>query len=277
MRWQGRRQSSNVEDRRGLPMGGIAGGGLLVLAVIAWALFTGQDPSRLLQQLDQAPPSADARQAVDPAQEPLREFAGVVLADTEDVWGELFLSNFSRPYEPPRLVLFTGGVDSACGLASSAAGPFYCPSDRKVYLDLDFFSQLTSELNAPGDFAMAYVIAHEIGHHVQNLVGVSEDVDPAGHESSVRLELQADYLAGVWAHHAQRTLGTLESGDVEEALAAANAIGDDTLQKRAQGYVVPDSFTHGTSQQRLRWFQRGLETGDVAGMKQLFELPYGKL
>src|SRR5262245_23728986 len=165
MRWEGRRQSSNVEDRRGLPMGGIAGGGLLVLAVIAWALFTGQDPSRLLQQLDQAPPSEGAGQAVDPAQEPLRDFVGVVLADTDGVWGQLFPSSLSRPYEPPRLVLFTGGVDSACGLASSAAGPFYCASDRRAYLDLDFFSQLASELNAPGDFAMAYVIAHEIGHH----------------------------------------------------------------------------------------------------------------
>ena len=286
MRWSGRRQSSNVEDRRGMPVG-LAGGGLLALVVILYALFTGQDPSVLLEELP--PATADdgsgVRAPIDPAQEPLREFTAVVLADTEDVWGELFPQYFSQPYEQPRLVLFSGRVDSACGLASAAAGPFYCPNDYKAYLDLEFFGQMQDELRAPGDFAMAYVIAHEIGHHVQNLVGIAGEVDRASrglggadaNELSVRLELQADYLAGVWAHHAQATKDILESGDVEEALHAANAIGDDTLQKRSQGYVVPDSFTHGTSEQRLRWFQRGLKTGDVAGMQQLFELPYEQL
>jgi predicted metalloprotease len=286
MRWSGRRQSGNIEDRRGLRAGGLAGGGLLALIVIVYALFTGQDPSRLLEQLP--PASADStveRGPIDPAQAPLRDFVAVVLADTEDVWGDLFPREFGQPYEQPRLVLFSGRVDSACGLASAAVGPFYCPGDHKAYLDLEFFGALHDELGAPGDFAMAYVIAHEIGHHVQNLVGLADEVQRASSQLdeaqanalSVRLELQADYLAGVWAHHAQRTKDILESGDVEEALQAANAIGDDALQKQSQGYVVPDSFTHGTSQQRLRWFQRGLQTGDVPAMQQLFELPYEQL
>jgi predicted metalloprotease len=272
-----------------MPVKGVAaGGGLLTVVVILIALFTGKDPSLLLQQLPQeAPLGADegTRGPVDPEQEPLRQFVAVVLADTEDVWGELFPKYFGGPYEQPRLVLFTGGVRSACGLASAAAGPFYCPADHKAYLDLEFFREMKEQFNAPGDFAMAYVVAHEIGHHVQNQLGLSEQVhraqDQAGEAEanalSVRLELQADYLAGVWAHHAQRTKEILETGDVEEALNAANAIGDDTLQKQAQGYVVPDAFTHGTSQQRLRWFKRGLETGDVAQMQQLFDLPYERL
>jgi predicted metalloprotease len=282
MRWSGRRQSTNVEDRRGMPVAGIAGGGILAVVAILYALFTGQDPTRLLEQLPTAGADDQARGAVDPAQEPVREFTAVVLADTEDVWGALFPQAFGQPYEQPRLVLFTGQVDSACGLASAAVGPFYCPRDHQAYLDLDFFGQMQDELGAPGDFAMAYVIAHEIGHHVQNLVGVMDQVDRASggasaNEMSVRLELQADYLAGVWAHHAQRMKGILESGDVEEALGAASAVGDDTLQARQQGYVVPDSFTHGRSEQRLKWFRRGWETGDVSGMKELFDVAYGRL
>jgi hypothetical protein len=285
MRWSGRRQSTNIEDRRGMPVAGIAGAGILAVVAILYALFTGQDPTRLLEQLPPASADDQGRGAVDPAQEPLREFTAVVLADTEDVWSEQFPRVFGQPYQLPRLVLFSGRVDSACGLASAAVGPFYCPRDRQAYLDLDFFGQMQDELGAPGDFAMAYVIAHEIGHHVQNLVGVMDEVDraTAGHrgasanELSVRLELQADYLAGVWAHHAQRMKGVLENGDVEEALGAASAVGDDTLQARQQGYVVPDSFTHGRSEQRLRWFRRGWETGDVSGMRELFEVAYGQL
>ena len=284
MRWSGRRQSTNIEDRRGMPVAGIAGGGILAVVAILYALFTGQDPTRLLEQLPPAVADDQGRGSVDPAQEPLREFTAVVLADTEDVWSEQFPQVFGQPYELPRLVLFTGQVDSACGLASAAVGPFYCPRDQQAYLDLDFFGQVQDELGAPGDFAMAYVIAHEIGHHVQNLVGVMDQVDRAtggpgasANEMSVRLELQADYLAGVWAHHAQRMKGILESGDVEEALGAASAVGDDTLQARQQGYVVPDSFTHGRSEQRLRWFRRGWETGDVAGMRELFEVAYERL
>jgi predicted metalloprotease len=194
-----------------------------------------------------------------------------VLGDTEEVWSAIF-AEMGRTYVDPRLILFDGAVESACGFASTAVGPFYCPGDAQVYLDLDFFRQLDRELDAPGDFARAYVIAHEIGHHVQNLLGTMDRVDAergrldeAGmNRLSVRLELQADFLAGVWAHHAERILGILEPGDVEEGLAAASAVGDDRLQRRAEGRVVPDSFTHGTSEQRRRWFRRGLETGDVS-------------
>lgn len=270
-----------------MPVKGLAaGGGLVGVIVLLIAMFTGKDPTPLLQQMSQGGGEGEGGQKqVDPAQEPLRKFVSVVLADTEDVWGEQFPRNFGRSYEQPKLVLFTARVESACGMASAASGPFYCPGDHKAYLDLAFFGEMKQRFGAPGDFAMAYVVAHEIGHHVQNLIGQSdkvhatrERVSEAEYNAlSVRLELQADYLAGVWAHHAQRTKNILEAGDVEEALNAANAIGDDTLQKRAQGYVVPDAFTHGTSQQRVRWFRRGLETGDVAGMKVLFELPYSQL
>jgi predicted metalloprotease len=287
MRWTGRRESENVEDRRGMPVKGIAlgGGGLVTVVVVLIALLTGRDPTPLLQQLPQDGGQSGQQQPVDPQQEPLRKFVSVVLADTEDVWGEQFPKQFGRSYEQPKLVLFSGRVDSACGLASAATGPFYCPGDHKAYLDLEFFREMKEKFGAPGDFAAAYVIAHEIGHHVQNLIGQSDQVhaargrvgDAEYNTLSVRLELQADYLAGVWAHHAQKAKNILESGDVEEALRAANAIGDDTLQKRSRGYVVPDSFTHGTSQQRVRWFRKGLETGDVAGMKALFELPYERL
>jgi predicted metalloprotease len=287
MRWEGQRESENVEDRRGMPVKGIAaGGGVVTIIVVVIALLMGKDPTPLLQQ--GGGPGAGAggqAQQIDPAQEPLRKFVAVVLADTEDVWGAELPKQLNRPYEPPKLVLFSGQVESACGFASAATGPFYCPGDRKVYLDLGFFDEMKKKFGAPGDFAMAYVVAHEIGHHVQNNSGISDQVHAArgrvGKEEyntlSVRLELQADYLAGCWAHHAQRTKNILESGDVEEALTAANAIGDDTLQKQARGYVVPDSFTHGTSAQRVRWFRRGLESGDVKKMNELFELPYERL
>jgi predicted metalloprotease len=289
MRYEDRRESGNIEDRRGMPVKGIAaGGGLVTVIIVLLAMFMGKDPTPLLQQLPQGQQAGDARTAgaqVDPREEPLRKFIAVVLADTEDVWNDLFPKHFRRQYEEPRLVLFTGRVESACGMASAASGPFYCPADHKAYLDLGFFQEMKQKFNAPGDFAMAYVVAHEIGHHVQNLLGLSEKVHHARSQVSeaeynslsVRLELQADFLAGVWAHHAQRTKNILESGDVDEALNAANAIGDDTLQKQAQGYVVPDSFTHGTSEQRIRWFKRGLESGDISQMKQLFEVDYDRL
>ena len=289
MRWSGRRESENVEDRRGMPMKGVAagGGGVLLLIVIIISVLTGKDPTPLLQQAQQQQQQGGggAAQPVDPAQEPLRQFVAVVLADTEDAWEALLPKEAGRPYEQPKLVLFTSQVESACGFASAATGPFYCPGDHKVYLDLAFFDEMKQKFGAPGDFAMAYVVAHEVGHHVQNLLGLSDKVHEArGRVSqeeyntlSVRLELQADYLAGVWAHHTDKHKKILESGDVEEALGAANAIGDDTLQKRAQGYVVPDSFTHGSSAQRVRWFRKGLESGDVKGMTALFELPYDRL
>jgi uncharacterized protein len=287
MRWQGRRQSDNVEDRRGMPARRLAvGGGLGTLVVIVVVMLLGGDPQALLQQIQ--PPAdgpAAAPQQVDPAEQPLRDFVSVVLADTEDVWRELFEKHVDGEYREPKLVLYTGQVESACGFSSAATGPFYCPGDEKVYLDLSFCEELKTKFRAPGDFAVAYVLAHEVGHHVQKLLGYMDLVDKQRgrvskaeqNQLSVRLELQADYLAGVWAHHAERTKGILEAGDVEEALGAASAVGDDRLQKQAQGYVVPDSFTHGSSAQRSRWFRLGLETGDLSQAKVLFELPADQL
>jgi hypothetical protein len=288
MKWQGRRESKNVEDRRGRPLTGMAvGGGLGTILLVILALVFGADPRALLNQLQQqgpAPAQPGADQAADGEHDEARQFVAVVLADTEDVWTELFQRHLRREYPQPKLVLFSGQVQSGCGIAGSAVGPFYCPGDQQVYLDLSFFEELRRKFDAPGDFAAAYVIAHEVGHHVQNVLGVMDQVESLGerigspkNESSVRLELQADFLAGVWAHHAQRTKNFLEPGDLEEALTAANAIGDDKLQKRGQGYVVPDSFTHGTSAQRVRWFRRGFETGDLSEMDQLFTLPYERL
>jgi uncharacterized protein len=268
MRWQGRRQSANVEDRRSMtPRGMAVTGGIGSVIVLLLALVMGVDPRALMQQ---QPNAGQGPGAVDPAEEERKEFVSVVLADTEEVWHKLF-RQMGRPYEEPKLVLFRGYVESACGQASSAVGPFYCPRDRKVYIDLQFFEQLRQEFGASGDFAQAYVIAHEVGHHVQQLLGTSDQVHAQqrrlskaeANELSVRLELQADFLAGVWAHHAHRMRNILEAGDIEEAMRAAEAIGDDRLQRRGQGYVVPDSFTHGTSAQRARWFRRGFETGDV--------------
>jgi hypothetical protein len=272
MKWRDERRSSNVEDRRGrIPGGGVAlgGGGLLVVLVVA--LLFGADPQALLTQLQTTTESVSPGPAVAPPEEDeLAQFVSTVLASTEDVWSEQF-RRMGQRYEEPRLVLFRDRVESACGMAGAAVGPFYCPADRRAYIDLSFYDLLRQRFGAPGDFAQAYVIAHEVGHHVQNLLGISERVhgmkgrvsEAEFNRLSVRLELQADFLAGVWAHHAERMRGVLEPGDLEEALGAASAIGDDRLQRQSQGTVVPDAFTHGTSEQRMRWFRRGFETGDL--------------
>lgn len=271
MRWRDQRESSNVEDRRGMTGGKIAvGGGLGGLVLLVLTLLLGGDPRQLLEQLPtQQQPGTQSSRPVNPEEEEQRKFVAVVLAQTEDVWNDVF-KQAGRQYREPNLVLFTDQVSSACGRAGASVGPFYCPADEKAYLDLAFFKELKTRFRAPGDFAEAYVIAHEIGHHVQQLMGTSDRVNAArqrmseaqANQLSVRLELQADFLAGIWAHHAQKR-GLLEAGDVEEALNAASAIGDDRLQKETQGYAVPDSFTHGTSAQRIRWFRKGLETGDI--------------
>ncbi len=268
MRWQGRRQSSNVEDRRrmGAPTM-VLGGGMGTLIILGLALLLGVNPQAVLQQGAPQPRQAGPP---DPAQDELAQFVSVVLADTEDVWNRLF-AEMGRQYREPKLVLFTDRVHSACGMATDAVGPFYCPADEKLYIDLSFYEQLRNRLDAPGDFAQAYVIAHEVGHHVQNLLGISDKVNALRirlkeeefNRISVQMELQADFYAGVWAHHAQKMRDVLEQGDIEEAIGAAEAIGDDRLQRQSQGYVVPDSFTHGTSEQRVRWFRRGFETGDI--------------
>jgi uncharacterized protein len=275
MRWAGGRRSDNVEDRRGLSVGGkgLAVGGLGTLAIALIAMFLGLDPSIVLNQVATAPPGAEQQQADPASRSPeenrLAEFSSVVLADTEDVWSEVFRQSGSQ-YQLPKMVLFSGAVDSACGFAQAAMGPFYCPNDQKLYLDLSFFSDLHTRHNAPGDFAQAYVIAHEVGHHVQNLMGILEKTHAAKSKASeeeanaiqVRVELQADCLAGVWANRADQHRQILEQGDIEEALAAAAGVGDDRLQKQARGYVVPESFTHGSSEQRMRWFKLGAKSGD---------------
>jgi predicted metalloprotease len=255
-------------------VGGVAiGGGLGTVVLVVIALFLGVDPSVILQGGDTgvstAPPAVE-RRATSPEEDRLKDFVSVVLADTEDTWSEIF-KRMNREYRDPHLVLFSGVVRSACGAAQSAVGPFYCPADQKVYLDLEFFRDLRDRFRAPGEFAQAYVIAHEVGHHVQNLLGVSEKVrslqsragEREGNALSVRLELQADCFAGVWANNANRSRQILEQGDMERGLNAAAAIGDDRLQRQSRGYVVPDAFTHGSSAQRVRWFKRGLESGAV--------------
>lgn len=288
MRWQGRRQSEHVEDRRRSPTMVRAGGGIGILGIILLLILTGGDLGKVLNFLAQQPQQGpigvgQPAQELTPEQEARKEFSSVVLADTEDVWTDLLPRSEGVDYAEPRLVLYFGAVESGCGFAQAQVGPFYCPVDESVYLDTGFFDELAERFGAPGDFAQAYVIAHEVGHHVQNLLGLTDQVhaqkarlsEEEYNALSVRLELQADYLAGVWAHHAQRRFDILEPGDIEEALGAAQAIGDD--QRQMQGYVVPDSFTHGTSAQRMRWFRRGFETGDTAGMRQLFELPDDQL
>jgi predicted metalloprotease len=292
MKWEGREESENVEDRRGpgRKVGLAVGGGAGILLVILGLIF-GVDPQQLAGLIGQGqPPGAQGQPngqpaaPVDPAEERMAHFVKVVFHDTELVWDDLF-GRMGKRYQRPKLVLFTDRVESACGLAESAVGPFYCPGDSNVYIDLSFYQDMQRKLNAPGEFARAYVIAHEVGHHVQRLLGYSRQVDEARRSSSkaeanrmsVRLELQADFLAGVWAHHAQERFNYLEKGDVESALNAAFQIGDDRLQKRARGYVVPDSFTHGTSQQRMRWFRDGFQTGDVDRARQLFDLDYSEL
>lgn len=288
MRWQGRRQSSNVEDQRGTEGGGMGGfgrmlgsggglngffkkGGLVtILIILGISWFTGTNPLALLSQIAGNEPLVGTEQTqqyqATAGEEELSGFVKVVLADTEDVWNQL-LSN----YREPTLVLFSGQVQSGCGNATASTGPFYCGADEKVYIDLSFYQELKEKLNAPGDFAQAYVIAHEVGHHIQHILGITDKVhaqrerlpEDQYNQLSVKLELQADFLAGVWAHHAQRTKNIIEPGDIQEALNAASAIGDDRLQKQFQGYVVPDSFTHGTSEQRMRWFKKGFDTGDL--------------
>jgi len=287
MEWEGREESSNVEDRRGMGMKvGIAVGGGGLLVVLLLALLFGADPRKLAEILNQqgAVPTEDQPRPADPEEERMARFTKVVFRDTEVVWDDLF-ARMGKTYRKPVLVLYSGRVDSACGLADSAVGPFYCPGDDKVYIDLSFYRDMERKLNAPGEFARAYVIAHEVGHHVQSLLGYTRRVDDARRRSSkaeanrmsVRLELQADYLAGVWAHHGQKKFHFLEEGDIESALNAAFQIGDDRLQKKARGYVVPDSFTHGTSKQRTRWFKKGFQTGSVKGAAALFDLPYNEL
>ena len=272
MKWQGGRRSRNVEDRRGMrSSGGLVGGGIGSILLIIAALYFGVDPSFLIEGMQSSNVSTSGTQptADDLRNDPLADMIAVVIADTEDVWGELF-SIQGRRYEQPTLVLFTGSTRSACGLGQAAMGPFYCPADKKAYIDLAFYEEMRTRFRAPGDFAQAYVIAHEIGHHVQNLLGVSNKVrqmqaragKAEGNQLSVRLELQADCLAGVWANRADKARGILESGDIEEALNAASAIGDDRLQKQSRGTVVPESFTHGTSAQRQHWFRTGLQSGD---------------
>jgi uncharacterized protein len=274
MRWEGGRRSDNVEDRRGLRVTrGIAGGGLGTIVLVLVALYFGVDPSTILNSIP-AGGGSGVEQSSEPrpaAEDKLADFVSVVLADTEDAWGAIFRAK-GRSYETPKLVLFTDAVESACGLAGAATGPFYCPGDHKLYVDLSFFSELDRRFGAPGDFAQAYVIAHEVGHHVQNLLGIEGKVRAArgragereANRLSVRLELQADCFAGVWGNRADKTRRLLDPGDLEEALRAATAIGDDRLQREARGRVVPDSFTHGTSAQRVSWFRRGFESGDLA-------------
>lgn len=306
MRWKGRRESENVEDRRGapggfrfpggrgripfppggrvrLPMGGSGGGGLIVfLVILGVMLLLGVDPRILLEGMQQPgdrrtevpfpfPNRPSDRQAGPQLDDEMKKFVSVVLADTEDVWNKVFQEQ-NRKYEEPRLVLFRQATQSGCGLGFSQMGPFYCPLDNKVYIDLAFYDELRNRFRAPGDFAQAYVIAHEIGHHVQTLLGIAERVEKAKARASraeanaiqVRMELQADCLAGVWANHTERLSQSLEPGDIDEALRAASAIGDDTIQRRTQGHVVPDSFTHGSSEQRVRWFRKGYESGEIS-------------
>jgi predicted metalloprotease len=276
MRWQGRRGSSNVEDRRGMSTRGIAtGGGIGIIGFVAIYLIVrmlGGDPSQVLEQIQEGTGQSSSTTYEATAEEDaMAQFVSVVLADTEDVWNKLFAESGSS-YRMPSLVLFRDQVQSACGFASGASGPFYCAGDEKVYIDLSFCDDLVNKLGAYGDFAVAYVIAHEVGHHVQNLVGTLDQVNQQrsrlserrANQLSVQLELQADFLAGMWAHHAQEMLDILETGDIEEALNAAAAVGDDVIMAKYQGRVVPDAFTHGSSEQRKEWFQRGWETGDYA-------------
>ena len=278
MKWEGQRQSDNVEDRRaggggGLRLGGGIGIGTIIIAVLASLIF-GINPLTVLGVLGGGGPAivpqSQGPATKPPANDEMAGFVSTVLADTEDVWGRIMQGAGGR-YAEPKLVLFRGAVGTACGTGQSAMGPFYCPGDQKVYLDMGFFETLRSRMGAPGDFAQAYVVAHEVAHHVQNQLGITGKVDALRgrisevemNQLSVRVELQADCFAGVWAHHSQKSKGWLERGDIEEALNAAAQIGDDNIQRKTQGTVVPESFTHGSSQQRMTWFKRGLESGSV--------------
>ncbi len=272
MNWKGRRQSENIDDRRGISGGGmVAGGGIGTVIIVLVVMFLGGDPKQVLQGASRGGGPVEKRELTK-EEVAAREFISVVLADTEDVWQSVFKNELRKTYQEPKLVLFSGKVESACGFADAAVGPFYCPGDGQVYIDLSFYDTLRERFGAAGDFAQAYVVAHEVGHHVQNILGISDKVHEAQgrvskeeyNQLSVRLELQADYFAGLWAHHAQKMKNVLDRGDLDEALNAAAAIGDDALQKQAQGYVVPESFTHGTSEQRKRWFMKGWDSGKVS-------------
>lgn len=275
MRWEFGRRSTNVEDRRGAGVSApIVGGGIGAIILSVIVALVGGDPSVILEQVSppRDRPSTESYETQrSPAHDQMADFVSVVLADTEDTWHDIFRQN-GATYVEPSLVLYSSAVESACGFARSAVGPFYCPRDQKVYIDLSFYQDLKYRYQAPGDFAQAYVIAHEVGHHVQNLMGISDKVralqsqvsQVEANQLSVRLELQADCFAGVWANHAQRSRQILETGDIEEALNAASSIGDDRLQSQAKGYIVPESFTHGSSAQRVRWFKRGIQTGQPA-------------
>lgn len=275
MKWIGRRQSDNMEDRRGMSGGKLAvGGGLIGIIILLVNIFGGENAQQLtpmLEQLQQGQTTEQTTQQLSAEDQKMGEFCATILADTEDVWTKIFAEN-GLTYEKPKMVLFTSNVDTECGSATSASGPFYCPADKKVYMDLAFFEELKSRFGAEGgDFAIAYVIAHEVGHHVQNLLGTSTRMrqmqqgksEAEANKLSVNLELQADFYAGLWTHYNQQMNQVLEPGDIEEALSAANAVGDDAIQKRMQGHVAPDSFTHGTSEQRMYWFNRGFKSGDI--------------
>lgn len=273
MKWQGGRQSDNIDDRRGLSGKKIAaGGGIGAIIIVLISMFTGYDLSGLLQFVDGGNNTqVESNQPFNPGvNDTTAKMVSVVLGSTEDVWKRIFREGGSQ-YIEPKLVMFSGYVQSKCGGASSEVGPFYCPADQKVYIDLAFCNELRTRFKAPGNFAVAYVVAHEVGHHIQNILGISEKVqrmrgrisEKEYNKLSVKLELQADFLAGVWAYHEKNSTGMIEPGDLEVALRAANAIGDDKLQKEAQGYVVPDAFTHGTSEQRMYWFKKGFTTGDM--------------
>jgi len=271
MKWQGRRGSGNVEDRRGMSTGRMAvGGGIGTIVIVLVILLLGGDPSQLLNNMPEGSPVTESGQFTTTAEEDeMAQFISVVLADTEEVWGKIFQQS-NRTYRQPKLVFFREQVQSACGFASAASGPFYCPGDEKVYIDLSFCDQLKTKFGAYGDFAVAYVIAHEIGHHVQNQLGILEEVqsqrarmsEANGNKLLVRLELQADFLSGMWAHYAQQMFNSLEAGDIEEAMNAAASVGDDNLQMKYQGRIIPDAFTHGTAAQRKEWFRKGWTTGD---------------
>jgi predicted metalloprotease len=292
MEWEDREESENVEDRRTFgPKTLVVGGGVGAIVIVILGLVFGFDLGKITEIINPGAPQGGADQTngqqtrpVDPEEEKLASFSKVVFHDTEVIWDELF-RKMGKQYHKPVLVLYSGRVDSACGLADAAVGPFYCPGDAKVYLDLSFFRDMQRKLNAPGEFARAYVIAHEVGHHVQGPLGYSQRVHEArsgsnkaeANKMSVRLELQADFFAGVWAYHAQKRFHFLQKGDVASALHAAFEIGDDRLQNKARGHVVPDSFTHGTSRQRMRWFKEGFEKGDVSEARALFDLRYDEL
>jgi uncharacterized protein len=272
MRWRNRERSQNVDDRRGSAVKRVGGGlgiGAIIMAVIA--LLMGENPLQVIQNLmtEGGGNTQTIQTQSSPEEEALAEMVSVVLKDTEDVWNKLFSEQIGKEYQEPKLVLYSGSVESACGFAQSATGPFYCPADQSVYIDLSFYEDMKTKLNAPGEFALAYVIAHEVGHHVQNLLGILNQVQrqkqslsqAEGNHLNVRLELQADFFAGIWAHHAQKMKNILEEGDIEAGLNAASAVGADRMQMKSRGYVVPDSFTHGTSEQRVRWFRKGIKNG----------------